>query len=114
VCFLVLAKGGPKLQEWKRGGPILTLPANRHCNSTGLKGNYLSFAGWNQSGNFFSAIRNLATLSFNDKIMGSTITVRVSLSLREGESHVTPVFVGLCRIALCGRGGGVRAATGTA
>jgi uncharacterized protein (TIGR03435 family) len=84
VYFLVPAKSGPKLREWKRGGPVPTLPDDRHDNkfiergpaahladlissrpdvglpvvdSTGLKGNYLFFVGWDQGGDFIGAMK---------------------------------------------------------
>jgi uncharacterized protein (TIGR03435 family) len=84
VYFLVPAKGGPKLQEWKSGGSFPTLPDDRHDNkfiergsvahladlisnrpdvalpvvdSTGIKGNYLFFVGWSQGGDFIGAMK---------------------------------------------------------
>lgn len=84
VSFLVPAKGGPKLREVKRGSPFHTLPDDRHDNkfidrgsiahlaevisnqptvaqpvvdSTGLKGNYLFFVGWDQGGDFVGALQ---------------------------------------------------------
>lgn len=84
VNFLVPAKGGPKLQEWKTGGSFPTLPKDRHDNkfiergsvahladiisrrsdvglpvldSTGLKGNYLFFVGFNDVGDFLDDMK---------------------------------------------------------
>jgi uncharacterized protein (TIGR03435 family) len=83
VSLLVTAKGGPKLRELKRGSPFPTLPDDRHDNkfidrgsiahlaevisnqptvaqpvvdSTGLKGSYLFFVGWDQGGDFVGAL----------------------------------------------------------
>jgi uncharacterized protein (TIGR03435 family) len=79
VYFLVPAKGEPKLKEWKSGSSFPTLPDDRHDNkfiesgsvahladiisrrsdvglpvldSTGLKGNYLFFVGFNDAADF--------------------------------------------------------------
>jgi uncharacterized protein (TIGR03435 family) len=84
VYFLVPDHGGPKLREWKLGGPFPMLPDDRHDNkfiergpiahladvisrrpdvarpvldSTGLKGDYLFFVGWSRGADFLSAIQ---------------------------------------------------------
>jgi uncharacterized protein (TIGR03435 family) len=84
VFFLVQATSGPKLHEWKRGDLIATSGADRHDNkfiehgsvahladvistqpnvarpvvdSTGLRGDYLFFVGWNRGGDFLGAMQ---------------------------------------------------------
>lgn len=84
VNFLVAAKSGPKLREWKSGAALLTLPRDRHDNkfiehgsvahladiisrrsdvgvpvldNTGIKGNYLFFVGFEEEDDFLRELK---------------------------------------------------------